>query len=61
MFIRCAERCHYQDEGYCSLNNTYSAEMSADTNQISEAGCIYYKPKEKTNRAPQKIQPRYYF
>ena len=55
MLIRCSDSCKFQEDGLCGLKNIYSSaeavNLSSNLHEISETGCIYYKPK------PVKKQP----
>ena len=45
MLIRCSDNCRFQEDGFCGLKNIYSAEVTSNSDQINDSGCIYFKPK----------------
>ena len=57
MLIRCSDLCKYQFDGYCSLENTYTSNISDNMAEISQSGCVYFKPKNKSQGTPNPVQP----
>lgn len=41
--ISCADKCKFQKDGYCTLNDTSKNEFSSNLNN----NCMYFAPKEE--------------